>query len=127
MVGEASAFPLLEAISVKNSKASIGLLHTMIASGSSERFILSMIAYQYRLLLAIRMGIDQNMNSINISKLSKLHPIAIQKTMPIARRFSVPAIQDALLRIAGTERSMNTKKTMDERSIVTMLISSLTA
>ncbi|HSX25338.1 MAG TPA: hypothetical protein VLG69_05210 [Candidatus Andersenbacteria bacterium] len=122
-----SAFPLLDAISVKNSKAAIALLVRMIAGGASERFILSMIAYQYRLLLAVRIGLDERMDSMQIAKLSKLHPIAIQKTIPLAKRFSLSAIHDALLRIAGTERSMNTNKTMDDRSIVTMLVSSLTA
>ncbi len=126
LVGESSAFPLLDAISVKNNKAAIGLLNKMIASGASERFILSMIAYQYRLLLAIRIGIEQSMDPMQISKLSKLHPIAIQKTLPIARRLSLSAIHDSLLRIVGTERSMNTNTTMDPRSIVTMLVSSLT-
>ena len=126
MAGEASAFPLLDAISVKNSKAAIAQLQSMITSGASERFIISMIAYQYRLLLAIRMGMDQRIDAAHISRVAKLHPIAVQKAGSLARRFSMSAIQEALVRIAGTERAMNSNKTMDARSIVTMLVSSLT-
>ena len=85
-----------------------------------------MIAYQYRLLLAIRMGMDQRIDAAHISRVAKLHPIAVQKAGSLARRFSMSAIQEALVRIAGTERAMNSNKTMDARSIVTMLVSSLT-
>ena len=120
-----SAFPLLEAITAKKPTIATNILQSMISDGASERFITSMIAYQFRLFLAVRMGIDSNESASIISKQSKLHPIAVQKAMPIVRRLSVPTIQDALVRIAGVERSMNSNKTMDPRSIVTMLVISL--
>ncbi|MCE9643196.1 MAG: hypothetical protein K8Q97_02595 [Candidatus Andersenbacteria bacterium] len=117
-----SAFPLLEAITAKKPIIATNILQSMIAGGASERFITSMIAYQFRLFLAVRMGIDNNESASVISKQSKFHPIAVQKATPIVRRLSVPVIQDALVRIAGVERSMNSNKTMDPRSIVTMLV-----
>lgn len=120
-----SAFPLLEAITAKKATVATTILQTMITDGASERFITSMIAYQFRLFLAVRMGIERNDDIASISKQSKMHPIAIQKALPIARRLSIPVIQDALVRIAGVERSMNSNKTMDPRSIVTMLVVSL--
>lgn len=120
-----SAFPLLEAITAKKSTVATTILQAMITDGASERFITSMIAYQFRLFLTVRMGIERNSDVTNIAKQSKMHPIAIQKALPIARRLSIPAIQDALVRIAGVERSMNSNKTMDPRSIVTMLVVSL--
>ncbi len=121
----ASAFPLLEAITAKRPAIATGILQKMIEDGASERFIASMIAYQFRLFLAVRIGIDGSESASVISKQSKLHPIAVQKAMPMVRRLSIPAIQDALVRIAGVERSMNSNKTMDPRSIVTMLVVSL--
>ncbi|MEO6077416.1 MAG: DNA polymerase III subunit delta [Candidatus Andersenbacteria bacterium] len=121
-----NAFPLLEAITAKNKKSSLKILNAMLETGASERFITSMIAYQFRLFLAVRMGVE-NGNPASVAKLSKMHPIAIQKATPIVRRLSLSVIHDALARIASVERSMNSNNTMDDKSIVTMLVTGLSS
>jgi DNA polymerase III delta subunit len=113
-----NAFPLLEAITAKNKKTALKILQSMIDTGSSERFITSMM------FLAVRMGIE-NGDPSSIARLSKMHPIAVQKATPIVRRLPLSVIHDALGRIASVERSMNSNNTMDDRSIVTMLVTSL--
>lgn len=119
-----SAFPLLEAIVRRQGASAVHILGTMINGGSSERFILSMLAYQFRLFLAVRIGRDKNADVLIIHRATGFHPVAIQKALPAVSRMSLAAITDALIRIHATEKSINTSS-MDARSMVTMLVVSL--
>lgn len=121
---DTSAFPLLEAIIAKRTKDAVRILGTLINGGSSERFILSMLAYQYRLFLAVRIGREKGADASIIHRATGFHPIAIQKAMPAVSRTSLSAITEALLRIGATEKSISTSS-MDPRSMVTMLVVSL--
>ena len=116
-----SAFPLLEAIAQKRSQRAIAILADMQKEGATERFILAMLTYQFRLFLAVRMGKDSRFSVDDIHKKTGLHPVAIQKAMAIASTLSTAVILDILARVAAAEKSLITT-TMDGRSIVTMLI-----
>lgn len=117
----ASAFPLLDAIVRKQKVSAVTLLNELLDGGASERFVLAMLAYQFRLFLGVKMGQDSGKNISSISKKTGLHPVAIQKGISVASRLSVDVISEILNRIAATEKSLVTT-TMDPRSIVTMLI-----
>ncbi len=117
----ATAFPLLDAIVRKQQVLAVRLLSEMLDDGASERFILAMLAYQFRLFLAVRMGKDAGQSVESIHKKTHFHPIAIGKAMQGASRLSVPTISEIMSKISAVEKSLITT-TMDARSIVTMLI-----
>lgn len=121
---DTSAFPLLQAIVAKKQQDAVRILTALIASGSSERFILSLLAYQFRLFLAVRIGRERGADVSTIHRATTFHPVAIQKAMPHASRMSLTAIEDALVRIGTTEKTINTSS-MDPRSMVTMLVMAL--
>lgn len=121
---DTSAFPLLEAIITHRSKDALRILGNIIDGGASERFVLSMLAYQFRLFLAVRIGREKNADASAIHRATGFHPIAIQKTMPVVSRMPLAAITDALVRIGATEKMINTSS-MDPRSMVTMLVLAL--
>ncbi len=123
-VQDTSAFPLLEAIVARRSQDAVRILGNLIDGGSSERFVLSMLAYQFRLFLAVRIGRGKNMDVSGIHRATGFHPVAIQKAMPAVSRMSLFAITDALTRINATEKTINTSS-MDPQSMVTMLVLSL--
>jgi len=117
---ETTAFPLLEAIVRHRTQEAIQLLEELIDGGASERFVLSMLAYQFRMFLAVCVGRDAGLSVEEIRAKTKLHPIAIQKALPMVSRTPLRSIHDALARIAAAEKSLTTK-TMDGMSTVTML------
>ncbi len=117
----ASAFPLLDAITRKQRAVALRLLGEMFDGGASERFILAMLAYQFRLFLAVQIGKDSGENISSMKEKTGLHPVAIQKAIPMASRLSVPVLSEILGKIAATEKSLVTT-TMDPKSIVTMLV-----
>jgi DNA polymerase III delta subunit len=116
-----SAFPLLDAIVRKQKVSAVAQLNELLDGGASERFVLAMLAYQFRLFLGIKMGQASGESVSGIQKKTGLHPVSIQKGMAVASRLSVDVISDVLNRIAATEKSLVTT-TMDPRSIVTMLV-----
>ncbi|OGY30929.1 MAG: hypothetical protein A3C02_00460 [Candidatus Andersenbacteria bacterium RIFCSPHIGHO2_02_FULL_45_11] len=121
---DTSAFPLLEAIVTHRSKDALRILGNIIDGGASERFVLSMLAYQFRLFLAVRIGHEKNADASVIHRATGFHPIAIQKAMPVVSRMQLAAITDALVRIGATEKTINTSS-MDPRSMLTMLVLAL--
>lgn len=116
-----SAFPLLQAIVSKQKSSAIAILQDMVTGGASEEFILAMLAYQFRLFLAISMGRAVGISMEAVHKKTNLHQHAIAKAAPFASRLSVTAIGDILAKISAAQRSVHTKS-MDGQSIVTMLI-----
>lgn len=120
-VGSATAFPLLDAIVRKQQQLALRLLGEMLDDGASERFILAMLAYQFRLFLSVRIGKDANEPLSAIHEKTGFHSVAIQKAMPGVAHLDVSMISEILSKIAAAEKSLITT-TMDARSIVTMLI-----
>lgn len=116
-----SAFPLLDAIIRKQKTTAVRMLNEMLLSGASERFILAMLAYQFRLFLGVKIGKERGESVLGIEAKTDLSYGAIQKGIQAVSRLSVDAISELLQRIAATEKSLVTT-TMDPRSIVTMLI-----
>lgn len=121
---DTSAFPLLTAIVAKRSQDAVRMVGELLNGGSSERFILSMLAYQFRLFLAVRIGKERNADVSIIHRATMFHPVAIQKALPHVSHMTLTAIMDALVRIHATERTLSTSS-MDPRSMVTMLVMAL--
>lgn len=116
-----SAFPLLDAIVRKQKVSAVAQLNELLDGGASERFVLAMLAYQFRLFLGIKMGQESGEGISSIEKKTGLKAYSIQKGMAVASRLSIDVISDVLNRIAVTEKSLVTTM-MDPRSIVTMLV-----
>ncbi len=121
---DTSAFPLLDAIVSHRAKDALRILENLMGGGASERFVLSMLAYQFRLFLAARIGREKNADVSAIHRATGFHPIAIGKAMPVVSRMQLAVITDALSRIGATEKTINTSS-MDPRSMLTMLVVAL--
>lgn len=106
-------FPFLDALAAGNVRRTIQLLEDLLLAGNSELYILSMLGYQFKTLLAIASGNTEG-----------LHPFVIQKNIPAARRYSVASLQDILTRIAATDFMVKQGK-VDQRTALSMLVLSL--
>lgn len=106
-------FPFLDSLASGNARRAMQLLEGLLAAGSSELYILSMLGYQYKTLLAIAAG-----------KADGLHPYVIQKNKPAARRHSVVQLQNILARLAATDFAIKQGK-VDQRTALVMLVLSL--
>ncbi|PIU42766.1 MAG: DNA polymerase III subunit delta [Parcubacteria group bacterium CG_4_9_14_0_2_um_filter_35_11] len=92
-------FKTIEAISYKNKKRAMKLIFEHFQAGENELKIWTMIIYQFRNLMKIRSILEENKKNKSFQKLrqqfqkSGIHPFAIKKTLPIAKKFSIEELR----------------------------------
>lgn len=117
---EAEIFSVLDALTGGRPKAAIAGIQTLLNSGSSELYILSMLAYQFRSLLLIRSGQDRGLKQFDIVKEGKLKTYTVQKNWQPAAKKPFAYWLNALIRILATDFSIKQGK-LDGRTAVMML------
>jgi len=88
---------------------------------SSEFYIMSMLAYQFRVLLIIRAGLDAGLNQQVIAREGKLHPFVVQKNSQVAGQASLDFWRDALTKIMATDVAIKQGR-IDARTGLLMLV-----
>ena len=120
----ADIFPTLDALVRGNQAQAVRNVETLLAEGQSEFYLLSMLAYQFRILLLIAAGKAAGRTDQAIVRQGKLHPFVVQKNATIAQRFSIGQLRDALTKIMATDVAIKQGK-VDARTGVLMLLVSL--
>lgn len=106
-------FPFLDALASGSARRAMQLLEQLLAAGNSEFYVLSMLGYQYKTLLAIAAG-----------RADGLHPYVIQKNKSMAKRYSVSVLQNIFARLAATDFVIKQGK-IDQRTALIMLVLNL--
>ena len=75
----AEMFAMLEALTRGDLGRAVASVEILLGGGAGEFYILSMLAYQFRTLLAIRRGIDQGQGQADIAGACGLKPYSVQK------------------------------------------------
>ncbi len=117
-------FPLLDFLSNGDQKNVIKHLELLLEQGDSELYILSMLAYQFRVLLMVNYGLRLGKNLREISSEGKLHPYVVEKNSRAAATFTNQYLQDTLTKIMATDVAIKQGK-LDARTGLIMLISGL--
>jgi len=92
-------FKTIEAISYKDKKRAMKLIFEHFQAGENELKIWTMITYQFRNLIKIKSILEENKKDKIFQRLhqqfrkSGIHPFAIKKTLPIARKFSIEELK----------------------------------
>lgn len=103
-------FELLSALVRGNKQEVARQLEALLESGESEFYILSMLAYQFRLLYMVARGQTRG-----------LTPGAVRRNTPVARQRPAAAWLESLTRVVATDFAIKQGKT-DPRTGVTMLV-----
>jgi DNA polymerase III subunit delta len=110
---QAQVFALVDAIAAGKPSRSVQMMEALLQSGESEFYILSMVAWQFRVLHMIQTGQSQ-----------KLNPYVVQKNQATARRFSSSDTLNILTKIAATDFAIKQGK-VDARTGLVMLVTGL--
>lgn len=78
---ETDIFETIDAISSRNKKMALELLHRHIEKGDSPLYLLSMINFQFRNLLIIKDLLEKGRPYYTFQKTTQLHPFVIRKAM----------------------------------------------
>ncbi|MBI2064852.1 MAG: DNA polymerase III subunit delta [Candidatus Yanofskybacteria bacterium] len=74
-------FNLIDAIAQKNKSNALKLLYQEIKTGQDPYYILTMIVYQFRNMLAVKDLHKQGYSEGEISRKTKIHPFAVKKSI----------------------------------------------
>lgn len=105
---ETDIFKTIDAISQKDKKTALNLLHGHLDKGDPPLYLLSMINYQFRNLIIIKDLIEKNTPYNLIVKKSGLHPYVVKKNCYQAPRFSMAELKKIYQKIFQADLDMKT-------------------
>lgn len=115
-------FDLVDFLSQKRPEKSIDILNELLYRGENILGILFMIQRQFKLLLNIKISMEEGKNKDQISKALRLHPFICEKMMTQSKKFSLNQLKKCLEMCLTTERILKSsqveKKTEMELLIV---------
>jgi len=111
---ETAIFKTIDAISQKNKKLAINLIHKHIEKGDHPLYLLSMINYQFRNLLIIKDLVEKHKPYSVILKKSGLHPFVVRKSYYQAQKFSFQELKKIYQKIFQVDFDIKTGRIKPE-------------
>lgn len=90
---EENIFRFLDALAEKNAAMALKLLEEHFLAGTDPQYLLRMLQWQFRNLLAVRWSLDHGVQPRSLAKQLRLHPFVAQKTADRARAFSFETLR----------------------------------
>lgn len=118
---ENDIFNLVDFISQKRLKQSLDIVNELLFRGSEESHILYMIERQFKLLLDIKLGIENGKGKDALVSSLRLNPYVCEKLMSQSRRFERNKLIIALNECIRTEKRLKTLS-IDKKVELEMLI-----
>jgi len=117
-------FSMLDALTTGRTKQAMDAMQDILNNGDSELYILSMLAYQFRALAAVREGIDRGLSEQAIAQEASLHPYVVKKNLATAKKFSAGYFLDCLTKIMAVDFAIKQGKA-DMRTALVMTVAGL--
>lgn len=121
--GDAEIFAVLTAI-VNQRPHVLGSIKTLLAQGNSELYILSMLAWQFKVLTQVRQGSEAGLTPAAIASRYQLKPFVVAKSLAVVTTVSSEQLLGFLTRILATDVVIKQGR-VDARTGLLMLVVSL--
>jgi DNA polymerase III subunit delta len=88
-------FELTDAIGAKDKKRAVELLEKQVSGDDSELRLLAMIVRQFRIIIQVKSALEAggSHDKYSLARSLGLHHFVVQKTMPLAERYSFADLQ----------------------------------
>jgi len=108
---DSNIFATIDALSSGNKKESLKLISEHITRGDDPFYIFSMITYQFRNLLKVAGLFEEGIrNEYEISKIAKLHPFVVRKSLAASRNLSFSKLKGIYRKLADIDVGVKTGK-----------------
>ncbi len=114
---ETAIFKTIDAISQKNKKQALSLVHQHLEKGDSPLYLLSMINFQFRNLLIVKDLMEKNEPYYLISKTAQLHPFVVRKSYQQAGKFTFAELKKIYQKIFQADIDIKTGKVSPETAL----------
>jgi len=116
---EAEIFKTIDALGGRDKKLALRLMHKHIAKGESPIYLLSMVNFQFRNLLAIK---DLTEKGISYQK-SGLHPFVARKAFYQSQKFSISELKKIYLMMFQADIDVKTGRMESESALESVILS----
>ena len=107
---EPKIFSTVDAIAARDRKLATKLLAEHLTKGESPIQLLSMFAWQFRILLSLKDLVERGVEAKEIAQKLKLHPFVFQKSFAAAERFSLKELKELYGKIFSLDLAFKTGK-----------------
>ncbi len=114
---ETAIFKTIDAISQKNRKQALLLLHRHLEQGDKPTYLLSMINFQFRNLLVVKDLIEKHIPYPAILKKTRLHPFVVKKSFQQADKFTLSQLKKIYRRIFQADLDIKTGRIKPETAL----------
>jgi DNA polymerase-3 subunit delta len=123
---QAEIFSVLGALAQGKRAEAIEGVSKLLEEGNSEFYVLSMMAYQFKVLFMVRAGIDRGKRQFEVVKETGIKQYAVQKSWEVAKRKPAAFWRAALTRVLATDFAIKQGR-VDAKTGVLMLVVGLVA
>ena len=92
---QTKVFDLTDALARRDTRTALRLLHELLANGESPLGIVALTAFQTRALMQVKLLTERGMGSYQIASTAGLAPFVVEKSLPLARRFTFAQLDAA--------------------------------
>jgi len=107
---ETDIFKTIDSLAAKNKKQALELIHKHLEKGDNPLYLLSMINFQFRNIIAVKDLIEKNKPYSVILQQTKLHPFVVKKSYWQAQKFSFPELKKIYQKIFQVDLAIKTGK-----------------
>ena len=115
-------FDLTDALSRRDRKRALALLHELLAAGESPLGIVAMTAYQTRALLQIKTLAERGLRAPQIAQAAGLAPFVVDKSLPLARQFTYAQLEDAHRSLLEIDRALKLSRMTPEMALDLLVV-----
>lgn len=119
---EENIFKIIDAVANQNKGQALDLVHGAINRGDHPLYLLSMIAYQFSNLLAVKDKLKKGQSPQELD----LHHFVIQKSTQMSKNFSFQRLEDIFQKIADLDYEVKTGQ-IDQELALDVLLSFITS
>ena len=121
---ETDIFKTIDALAEKKKNLALNLIHNHLEKGDTPLYLLAMINFQFRNLLAIKDLIEKNTPYSRIINQSNLHPFIVKKIFQQAKRFTLPQLKKIYQKIFEADLAIKTGR-VDPETALDVLIAEI--
>ena len=92
----AGVFEMTDAVAARKSGQAVQVMRRLLQQGESPYMLLSMLATQYRNVLAVKNMTDRGFSQQQIASKMHINPYVVKKSLPVARKYDYPSLVKAL-------------------------------
>ena len=115
-------FDLTDALSRRDRKRALALLHELLAAGESPLGIVAMTAYQTRALLQIKALAERGLRAPQIAQTAGLAPYVVDKSLPLARQMTVAQLEEAHRSLLEIDQGLKLSRMTPEMALDLLVV-----